>query len=144
MIFLAASLVFLLDRIAKVAVLAQMATGESVEVLPGIFHITFVANNGTVFGLLKGHNTVLGIVSAVIAVIIIAYAVKHRKKIVPPVSVSLGLILGGAAGNLFDRIFYGHVIDFLDFRIWPVFNIADSAITVGTVILALYYASHLN
>jgi len=144
MIFLAASFVFLLDRLVKGLVLAKMAFGQSIEVLPGIFRLTFIANNGTAFGLFKGQNTTLGIVSAVIAALIIMYALRHKGKVGFVISASLGLILGGALGNLFDRILYGYVIDFFDFRVWPVFNVADSAITVGTVILALYYASHLN
>ncbi len=144
MIFLAASFIFLLDRLTKGLVLAKMAFGQSIEVLPGIFRLTLVANNGTAFGLFKNQNIALGIISAVIASLIIIYALRHKKKIGFAMSVSLGLILGGATGNLFDRIFYGHVIDFFDFRVWPVFNVADSAITAGTVILALYYVSHLN
>ena len=136
MIFAIASLVFVLDRITKIIALSAMSSGQSIEVLPNIFHITLVLNNGTAFGLMKGQNTVLAAITAAATVAIVAYAVTHKG---PGLAVSsaLGLILGGALGNLLDRIKFGCVIDFFDLRIWPVFNIADSAITVGMIILVI-------
>lgn len=145
MIFLVASFVFVLDRITKMAVAGSMSYGQSIGILPDIFHFTFVFNNGTAFGLLKGQNMMLAVFAALAIIAVAVYAVKHK---IPGLAVSsaLGLILGGALGNLFDRVRFGHVIDFLDFRVWPVFNIADSAITVGMIILAWHiiknYASH--
>ncbi|MDD5428520.1 MAG: signal peptidase II [Candidatus Omnitrophica bacterium] len=136
MIFALASLVFVLDRITKIIALSAMSSGQSIEVLPNIFHITLVLNNGTAFGLMKGQNTALAVITAAAAVSIVAYAVTH-KGLSLAVSSALGLILGGALGNLLDRIKFGCVVDFFDFRIWPVFNIADSAITVGMIILVI-------
>ena len=136
MIYLAASAVFLLDRLAKFIVLNNMCYGQSLKVLPNIFHITFVLNNGTAFGLFKNRNAYLVSVSFLVIVFLILYIRKNMPKRAL-IQSALGLILGGALGNLFDRIVLGNVVDFLDFRIWPVFNIADSAITVGGIILAI-------
>jgi signal peptidase II len=136
MTFLAASLVFVLDRLAKIAVVKCMSLGQSIAIIPNIFHFTFVLNDGTAFSLLKGQNTALAVFSAFAIIAIIIYAVK-RKGLSLAESAVLGLILGGALGNLFDRIRFGYVVDFLDFRVWPVFNIADSAITIGMFILVI-------
>ena len=136
MTFLVASLVFIADRITKIAVTSNMSYGQSIKILPKIFHFTFVLNNGTAFGLLKGQNVFLAVISASAAVLIIIYVMRHRT-LKPAVSSAFGLILGGALGNLFDRIRFGYIIDFLDFRVWPVFNIADSAITIGMLILVI-------
>ena len=135
MTFLVASLVFVLDRIAKIAVANNMSYGQSMDILPRIFHLTLVLNNGTAFGLFKGANAALAILSVVVIMLILFYVLKNKAMGFAN-SLALGLILGGALGNLFDRVKFGYVIDFLDFRVWPVFNIADSAITIGTCLLA--------
>ncbi|MFA6320762.1 MAG: signal peptidase II [Candidatus Omnitrophota bacterium] len=136
MIFLLASLVFILDRITKIIAVSTMSYGQSIKVLPNIFHITLVLNNGTAFGLMKGQNAILAVITAIAIALIVIYVVTH-KSLGIAVSVALGFILGGAMGNLLDRIKFSYVIDFLDFRIWPVFNIADSAITLGMLILVV-------
>ncbi len=134
MTFLTASIVFILDRVTKMAIIGSMSYGESIKVIPGVFHITFVLNNGTAFGLLKGQNASLSVFS-ILAIIAISFYVIVKKKQGMVISLALGLILGGALGNLLDRIRLGHVIDFFDFRVWPVFNVADSCITIGIVLL---------
>ena len=134
MTFLTAALVFLLDRITKIAAASGISHGQSIKVLPNILHFTLVFNNGTAFGLLKGQNSVLAIFSVLAIVFIVIYVITH-KALTSPLSFALGLILGGALGNLFDRVKFNCVIDFIDFRIWPVFNVADSAITVGMIFL---------
>ncbi len=136
MIFLLASLVFVLDRITKIIAISAMYYGQSVKVLPGVFHITLVFNSGTAFGLMKGQNAILAVITAIAVVLIVVYVVTY-KHLGLAVSVALGLILGGALGNLLDRIKFGYVVDLLDFRVWPVFNIADSAITIGMSILVI-------
>lgn len=135
MILLAAFLVFVLDRITKVLALNFLSGSGSVNVLPGIFHLTLVFNNGTAFGLLKGRNNFFILVSILIVCAILFYIWKYRIKDTA-LSFAAGLILGGAAGNLFDRIRFASVIDFLDFRVWPVFNVADSCVTAGILLLA--------
>ena len=135
MTFLAASFVFLLDRVTKIAAANNLSYGRSIKILPNIFHFTFILNKGTAFGLLRGQNAALALLSVLAITLIIFYVLK-RKSLGLAVSLALGLILGGAMGNLFDRMRFGYVIDFLDFRVWPVFNVADSAITIGIAILA--------
>ena len=135
MTFFVASLVFILDRITKMAVTSTMSYGQSIKILPKIFHVTFVLNNGTAFGLFKGANVALAILSALVIMLISFYVLKNRAPgFANPLT--LGLILGGALGNLFDRVRFGYIIDFIDFRVWPVFNVADSAITIGMAVLA--------
>ena len=134
--FSCATIVFILDRLTKIAAADNIARGASIKVLPGIFHLTFVLNDGTAFGLMKGQNVLFAVFSIVAITAILTYVMRN-KGLGLMVSLALGLISGGAVGNLFDRIKFGHVIDFLDFRVWPVFNVADSAITVGVSILVI-------
>ena len=134
--FLVPFLVYVLDRITKVLVVKNIVQDQSVALIPNIFHITLVYNNGTAFGLFKDQNTPLLWLSLAVIIFIISYIWKKGRDTSWSISLSLGLILGGALGNLTDRIRLGYIIDFIDFRIWPVFNIADSAITIGLIILA--------
>ena len=136
MTFLTASIVFVLDRITKIMVVNSISYGQSIKVLPKVFHLTLVLNNGTAFGLFKGQNILFAVFSLLAIIVIAGYVMTHKNTGFA-VSLALGLIFGGALGNLVDRIRFGHVIDFLDFRIWPVFNIADSALTAGTSILII-------
>jgi len=133
---LIASLVIITDRLAKFLVFTNFFEGQSVPVIPKIFHLTLVLNTGAAFGLLKNRNEFFIISSFAVAALIVAYVFFGKCKDLVMLS-ALGLILGGALGNLTDRLLFGYIIDFLDFRVWPVFNIADSAITVGSFILIL-------
>ena len=90
----------------------------------------FTTNTGAAFGLFPGYQSLFIFLSAVIAVVLIAYAKKNPYP-------ELSLIIGGTLGNLIDRIFFGHVIDFISLGWWPSFNLADSFSTVGVVLLAL-------
>src|SRR3989338_11403410 len=132
-------LVVLFDRMTKIFFSKILAEGESLPVIRNIFHTTLVHNTGIAFGLFKGQDLVF-IVVPVIAIILLAYNIYYYKynneKLSRLYIIAISLILGGAIGNLVDRIWYGHVIDFIDFRIWPVFNVADSAITIGAFIIA--------
>jgi signal peptidase II len=134
MTFAIAALVFILDRIAKSAVIHYVSGGTSLPVLDGIFHITLVHNTGAAFGILRGGGW-LFMLTSLAAIAAISFYALVKKPVKKSLAISLGLVMGGAAGNLFDRILYGHVIDFLDFRVWPVFNIADSCITTGTAVI---------
>lgn len=122
-----------LDQLTKFAISRNLSFLQSVPVIPRVFHLTLVANRGAAFGILK-NQTLLFISTSLLAVVLIFFALRdNRQKGL--YSFSLSLILGGALGNLIDRLRFGYVIDFLDFRVWPVFNIADSAITVGAIVL---------
>lgn len=142
MIFVVPLLVYVLDRITKTLAVKNMVQGESAALIPNIFHITLTYNSGTAFGLLKDRNTLLLWFSLAVIIFIVSYIWKNRRDTDRGISLSLGLILGGALGNLTDRIRLGYIIDFIDFRVWPVFNIADSAITIGLIILAWNILSH--
>ena len=135
-LILIASLVIIIDRFAKFLVFNNLLEGQSIGVVPKIFHITLVLNTGAAFGLFKERNQFFIVSSFIVAALIFLYVIFDKEKDIFKLS-ALGLILGGAIGNLIDRVLFGYIIDFLDFRVWPVFNIADSAITVGSVLLLL-------
>ncbi len=122
-----------LDQLTKFVISRNLSTFESVPVIPRVFHLTLVANRGAAFGILK-NQTLLFISTSLLAVVLISFALMDKRQ-KGFYNLSLSLILAGALGNLIDRLRFGYVIDFLDFRIWPVFNIADSAITVGAILL---------
>lgn len=132
-----------MDRIAKVFILSRYAEGEGFPVWPGVFHLTRVNNTGAAFGILKGAAPLLIAISIVSVLILSAYLfrelfAKNCKTHSPGLShYAWALVIGGALGNLYDRLRYGYVVDFLDFRVWPVFNIADSAICVGVFFIFL-------
>lgn len=134
--WLAALVVIGLDRLTKNLVIGAMAPGESIPVIEGIFHITYVRNPGGAFGLLPQGQALFLLAALTVFFALIGYWVFRRPQ-GRLVALGLGLVLGGTAGNLIDRLFYGKVIDWLDFQIWPVFNVADSALVVGIAVLTL-------
>ena len=124
----------LVDQISKLMVQQTISQGDSIAVLPPIFHLTYIQNPGAAFGLLA-HQTEFFIAVTVIILAAIFWAYRQLAGDRLWMRVSLGLVAGGALGNLIDRVRVGKVIDFLDFRIWPVFNFADMAIVVGAALL---------
>ena len=135
-IMMIAAAVLLLDRFSKEWVRHHFQLGESRPILSWFF-LTYVQNTGTAFGLFQGNNKALLILAFLIlgALPYGARGLAERGGFWGALGVAL--VLGGAVGNVIDRIHYGRVIDFLDFRVWPVFNIADSAVTVGTISLMI-------
>ena len=139
-----AVLTLVVDRISKWAVMDSLKVGESwnpVAALERWVSLTYVTNTGTSFGLFPDHGVVFMIIAVVVIVGIIVYYRAYYRHLPGEqwlIQISLGLQLGGALGNLVDRLCYGHVIDFIDFKVWPVFNVADSSIVVGVAILAFY------
>lgn len=120
----------------------MLPVGESVSLIPGIVHLTHVRNPGAAFGILPNQQIIFLIVSIAVILFILFYYYKGAVKTTDRLTtVSLGLVLGGAIGNLIDRTVSGRVTDFIDFRFWPVFNIADSAIVVGVALLGLILVS---
>jgi signal peptidase II len=136
-------LVVTLDQISKLAVVKAMNLYESVSVIP-YFNLTYVHNTGAAFSFLSDaggwQRWLFAILAASISVVLVVWLAKLKKH-ETLLAVSLALILGGAFGNLIDRIAYGYVIDFLDVYYqswhWPAFNIADSAITLGVLLMLL-------
>lgn len=138
--------VIILDQITKIYVDGAMHLYQSIEVLENFFHITYVRNKGAAFGILSGANESLRVpfflVVSTIAIAVIIYMIysyKEESKIFP---LSLTLILGGAIGNVIDRIRIGEVIDFVDVHWyehhWPAFNVADSAIFIGVCVMIFH------
>lgn len=129
--------VFFLDQASKYLISKILSLGESQAVIRGIVYFTLVHNRGAAFGILK-NQVFLFIISAVFSILLIYLNLKNSKARHTALSlVALSLILGGALGNLCDRLIFGYVIDFIDLRVWPVFNLADSAISAGAVLLAI-------
>lgn len=124
-----------LDQITKYLVRTRMTVGQSVAVIENIFHITYAQNTGVAFGLLKGLNTIFIVVLIAAFVLAAYYFVNSKNKVIRNL---VTLISAGIIGNLIDRLILGHVVDFIDFRIWPVFNIADATLTVCIIWLAVY------
>jgi signal peptidase II len=112
-----------------------MNLGESIGVIPGFFHLTYILNPGAAFGMFSGKTWFF-----ILTAILVLGAILYYQRIVSPkqrwIRICMGMIGGGALGNLFDRLFIGKVIDFLDFKVWSyIFNIADSMIVVGGFLL---------
>lgn len=106
---------------------------------PGVFHLTLVNNTGAAFGLWKDSGVLLAVFSAVSFLVITAYLFKRPGR---PHAFAWSLIAGGALGNLVDRAAYGHVIDYLDLRVWPVFNFADACICLGVIWIVFRFMAH--
>ncbi len=125
---------FIIDQSTKAAVQLSMYPGESIAVAPPVFHLTYIMNPGAAFGIFA-YQTHLFITMGIL--LVVGVLIGYRK--IPPgfvlMRVGLGLVLGGALGNLADRLRFGMVVDFLDFRVWPVFNLADTAIFIGVCLL---------
>jgi signal peptidase II len=137
-LILPAVLVVVLDQLTKQFF---WRNGQNYTIIEGFFHITLVRNPGAAFGVLQG-GRLFFVIASIVAIVLIVYVGwrlprEHRYR-----RLLLGLILGGAVGNLIDRLLFGQVIDFVQigFRghYWPVFNVADMAVTIGAVLLVLY------
>lgn len=137
-LFLLAAIILILDQVSKFIICRIILPGGSFPVIENIFHLTHVQNQGAAFGLFP-NQTLFFISITLLTVLLILFFHQRISKKGSSFSCALGLILGGALGNLIDRIRLKAVIDFLDFSLkghhWPSFNIADSAITIGAIIL---------
>ncbi len=130
--------VIFIDRISKIFFSHLLSYGESLPVIKNVFHMTLVHNTGIAFGLFKDQGAVFVVIPVIAVVLLIVNFYYYRQNdqvLSRSYIIAFSLILGGAIGNLIDRMQYGYVIDFIDLRIWPVFNIADSAITIGALIV---------
>lgn len=127
-----------LDQCTKLIVDKNMAPGESIGVLDGIFHITHIHNTGAAFSFFTGHAMLLGIVTGVALLAGLVFVFIKRNSGSLLLMIPVCMIIGGGIGNLIDRFSKGYVIDFIDFRVFPVFNLADIFVTVGCVLLCVY------
>jgi len=136
-ILLIGFIIFVLDRVIKEVVIKSMSLGQSIPLIKNVFHLTFVQNIGAGFSLFSGWRWFIVLVSVGVLFAIYYYWDKIPK--LNYVRVSIGLVIGGTLGNLYDRIVFGHVIDYLDFRFWPVFNLADTALVIAAILLGIYF-----
>ncbi|CAA7602853.1 Peptidase A8, signal peptidase II [Acididesulfobacillus acetoxydans] len=129
--------VWIIDRALKIVIETRFVPGQSLVLIPKVLHLTYVLNPGAAFGLMAGRTWIF-IATALVVVLIIVFAQRKIPKGEVMIRLAMGMIAGGALGNLYDRIHSGLVIDYLDFRIWPfVFNFADSMIVIGVGLLLL-------
>jgi len=133
-----AAAVLALDRVTKVLAERNLQDGP-VELIPGVLDLRYTTNPGGAFGLFGG---IPWLFVAVSAVVVVAIVLASRRLPATASAVGLGLVLGGAIGNLIDRAirgpgFTGEVVDFIDLHVWPIFNLADSAIVIGAAVLLL-------
>ena len=132
-------LVTLVDQASKLIIQKNMVLRESIPVINGIFHITYIQNPNSAFGLFKFKNTIF-ILIALLVILVIFYF--FRRSIMNgnrTIFFAFIFILGGSIGNMIDRVRLGSVIDFIDFRIWPIFNIADTALNIGLFLLVIHF-----
>jgi signal peptidase II len=132
-----AVLVFIADRVTKNLVSADVPFGTEYPAIDHLVWITNIHNSGAAFGLAPALALVFLVASVAVSVGLVVYVATHRNDLV--VDALLGLILGGTIGNGFDRVMYGTVTDFIAVHFWPVFNVADAAVSTGVVLFALGY-----
>ncbi len=140
-LFVTAFCITVADQVVKKVVTTVMELGESVDFIGTVVRFTRVSNTGAAFGMLRGRSFLFIVISAAASLAIIAFGRQIARQRVWE-QVAFGLILGGAVGNLVDRVFLGAVVDFINIGIgdlrWPYFNVADSAITIGVATLAFH------
>ncbi|GAY76506.1 signal peptidase II [Sporolactobacillus inulinus] len=142
MVYYALALIILIiDQCSKGLVVHNMALGQSITMIPNFFYLTSIRNNGAAWSILEGQFVFFFIITAVVLIIVIYYMQTLGRK-QPLLGTSLGLIIGGTLGNFVDRLFRGEVVDFLHFYLirynFPVFNLADSSLFLGVVLLIIY------
>lgn len=128
--------VALADQLVKRAVVREMALGESHPVLGSVLSLTRQQNSGAAFGMFSWAGEALTVAGVVVSAALVVWALRSAAS-QPELALPLALILGGALGNLTDRVFRGQVVDYLDLHFWPVFNLADIALTLGVVWLGV-------
>jgi signal peptidase II len=146
LLLLLATVVVLLDRLSKNWIDRHVGRGDFITVIPGVFRLSHVFNTGAAFSLFAEslspaivRNALIAF--SVVAIVVVLGMIWRMGRVVSLTGVALALILGGAIGNLYDRVIYRYVVDFLEVRIvhyhWPDFNLADSAIVIGACLLLL-------
>jgi signal peptidase II len=137
--WLVALLGIIVDQITKYLIVQNFAEiGDTLAILPNIFHFTYVINTGAAFSFFRGQVEILRWISLIVSLILIVF-VWYTPKLSLIEQLGYGFILAGAVGNGIDRFLFGYVVDFLDFRLinFPVFNLADVAINIGVILLLL-------
>ncbi|MEW6213594.1 MAG: signal peptidase II [Nitrospirota bacterium] len=135
-VFLIVLSIIAIDQITKYLIISNLNPSDAIEIFPFLYLVS-VRNTGAAFGMFKHVGSSFFITVSIIAIVFVIWLLIRDKE----GYLSLSLILGGATGNLIDRVFLGYVVDFIDFSIgrfhWPAFNVADAALTVGVIIIFL-------
>lgn len=138
-LWLISTIVIFIDILSKILVKNFLLLGHKNKIIDNFFYITYVKNTGAAWSIFSGVTILITIITLIIIAILIYYIINHTLNKIE--TVSYALILGGAIGNLLNRIMYGYVIDFLDFKIfnydYPIFNIADISIVIGVFLLII-------
>ena len=129
----------LADQVLKWVVTNTLEIGQTVPLIDGVFHFTYIRNHGAAFSILQNQQLFLILVTAAITVILLIFLYRTRNNNNLLMKISIPLIIGGGIGNLIDRIRLGYVVDYLDFRLihFPVFNFADCCVTIGAGLLII-------
>lgn len=138
MYFIIIVFVVALDQLTKYLIKTNLDLNSTIPLLDGIFHITYIQNSGAAFSMFQNKTGFLIAMQLIVITIVLVYLIKRQKKEHWCLLVSLSLIAAGGIGNLIDRAMNGYVVDFLDFRFWPIFNVADISVCVGCGLLVLY------
>lgn len=125
------------DQLTKWLIVSDMQLSETIPLIENVLHITYIRNTGAAFSFFAGHTTALGVFTAILVAAGLVFIYVKRKTGQKLMMVAVSLIIGGGAGNLIDRAAYGYVVDFIDFRVFPVFNVADICVTVGCALLCI-------
>jgi len=127
----------IIDQVIKYIVNINMLLGQTYPLIEDFLYITYVKNTGIAFGLFKNNNIFMIILISVIILIVLYFYNKEKNKVFS-LNIAITLLISGAVGNLVDRIYYGFIVDYIDFTFWPAFNLADSLIVIGSITLAVY------
>ena len=127
----------ILDQLVKHLVVSGMALGQSIPVIEGVFHITRFHNTGAAFSSFEGQRALLIALPVVLIIVGAVFLWKYRHASLW-FRIPVAMIIGGGIGNLIDRAALGYVVDMFDFRVFPIFNVADSFVTVGCILLCVY------
>jgi len=136
--YILALIIIVIDQITKYFIVSNLTVFQSIPIIENIFHITYIRNKGMAFGMMQNQRLFFIIVTTIVLSGIFVYYFKNKSSVTGIFKYSLFMVAAGAIGNLIDRIRLSYVIDFFDFRMWPVFNIADMAIVCGTIMLCYY------
>ncbi|MDD4563986.1 MAG: signal peptidase II [Eubacteriales bacterium] len=132
------ALVVIFDQLTKYQIQANMELNTSIPLIDGIFHITYIQNRGAAFNIFSEKTVFLLAIQMIVIAAILIYLIKSRRKGHKVMLLSLSFIAAGGIGNLIDRAANGHVVDFLDLRVWPIFNVADVSVCIGCGLLIIF------
>ena len=130
--------VVLSDQITKYWIMNHMELNSSLAMISPIFNLTYVHNYGAAFSILQNQKWFFVMITSIITIALLVVLIWKRHQYNKTLLFSFSLIIGGGIGNLLDRVMRGYVVDFFDFKVWPIFNVADISVVCGTLLLAFY------